>query len=289
METIKRSGLFFSFALCLDFLSPVYGQAQFDGETARYWSSLSRSSSRALYEEKLITEILEKSKDKYGDYQLEIVHTPMTSERGYRELKLGTLINFQTNPITRPLNADEIQVLPHGLMKGIMGYRRCITRRGDLPRFESVKTAEDLRNFKIGQVANWTDSDIFKANGYPVYEGPDLDAMFLMLSRGRFDCFPLGISEVEEELSRIATLYPDLVAVPDLVLHYPLPVRLQVRKESSQLIERLEYGLERMLKDGSFDKLFNTYFGDVVKRLKSPKTRQIDLSNPFLERHNPAQ
>lgn len=132
VERSKKSGLFFSFALYVGCFSPVYCQAQDEVDIARYWSSLSRSSSRALYEEKLITEILEKSKEKYGNYQLEIVHTPMTSGRGYRELTLGTLINFQTNPVTGSLDADDIQVLPYELMKGMMGYRRCITRRENL-------------------------------------------------------------------------------------------------------------------------------------------------------------
>ena len=48
------------------------------------------------------------------------------------------------------------------------------------------------------------------------------------------------------------------------------------------LAKTIEDGLEKALKDGSFDKLFLEYHGDVLARANVKNRTVIDLPNPFL-------
>ena len=54
-----------------------------------------------------------------------------------------------------------------------------------------------------------------------------------------------------------------------------------VRKRDARLAANLTAGLEKMVADGSFDKLFQEHFGEQIRQAALKERRIIDLDNPM--------
>ena len=55
-----------------------------------------------------------------------------------------------------------------------------------------------------------------------------------------------------------------------------------VNKNNTKLAADISLGLEKALKDGSFERIFNKYFGSAIKEVQQEKRRVFSLTNPFL-------
>jgi ABC-type amino acid transport substrate-binding protein len=108
-----------------------------------------------------------------------------------------------------------------------------------------------------------------------------------MLSYKRFDFFPRGISEIFTELNKESAQNPDLVIDENLLIHYPWPYYFFVSKSNPQLQKRLELGLRKMIKDGSFDAIFWKYNGKAIEAVNFKKRRIIHMKNHLLPKETP--
>lgn len=97
----------------------------------------------------------------------------------------------------------------------------------------------------------------------------------------RFDCLSLGIIEARRELASHQPANSTLALVPDLYLYYPLPVVFHVSATAGPLAERLEEGLERTLKDGSMEALFQSHFAKELTAIHAESRRLFILEAPL--------
>jgi len=179
----------------------------------------------------------------------------------------------------------EKQLLPvyFPLDKGLLGYRVFLIRSETQARLESVKGLGDLRQHSIGQGLNWGDVTILRKAGLTVVEGTSYEGLFAMLAAGRFELFSRGAVEIGEELARQKSNHPELMIERNLLLYYPLTRYFYVRRspEGEALARRISTGLERMLSDGSFDKMFQTFKAPFEGEIGFRNRLLIEIDNPL--------
>ncbi|HPR37592.1 MAG TPA: diguanylate cyclase, partial [Spirochaetota bacterium] len=74
-----------------------------------------------------------------------------------------------------------------------------------------------------------------------------------------------------------------------LALHYTFPVYFFVRKDNITLAARIEKGLRASIADGSFQRLFNMYNGEYIRKAAINKRKILRLNNPLLTDETPVR
>lgn len=208
----------------------------------------------------------------------------MGQTRALVELQNGRAIDVLWTMSSRQREAELLPVrIP--LDMGLIGWRLLLIRRSDAARFEAIRTPAGLQQLTALQGHDWPDTDILRANGYRVETGSDYGGMFKMLSSSRADYFPRSVFEVWNEFD--AFHWDDLMVAPGLALYYPSAFYFFVRKTNAALAAAIQSGLERMMADGSYARVFNDYFGEVIRRSALPLRRIFELSNPLLPAATP--
>jgi hypothetical protein len=229
---------------------------------------------------------LEKTRSQWGDFRL-TVGASMNGLRAVEELQQGNL-----NMIVRSTSKElerQFRPIRIPLDKGLRGYRVFLIRRQLQAKLDQVRTLADLKRFSIGQQAAWNDVEVLEKSGFNVVKGGKYDGLFGMLANGRFDLFSRSVTEVGDELRSQQARYPDLAVERNLLLYYPIAPYLFVRRDAGgeQLALRIEAGLNIMLKDGSFDKMFNVLKAPVEQELNMAGRRIIRIPNPLLSPETP--
>lgn len=182
--------------------------------------------------------------------------------------------------VTNRQREEDLYPIRICIFKGLGGWRVGLIRKGDEARFQTVKTAEDLRLYSVGQQADWPDTEILTGYGIPVVTTTTYDSLFKMLTLNRFDWFLRNIMEVWEEAN--AWKASDIVVEPRLLVRYPSAYYFFVSKENADLGERIEKGLEAALKDRSFDGLFREIHGNILELTRVKDRLILDIPNPLL-------
>ena len=164
------------------------------------------------------------------------------------------------------------------LDKGILGWRLFLINKRDEEAFASVHTLQQLARYAAGQQRDWTDVTILRANGLKVVDTAIYESMFKMLSADRFQYFPRGVGEIWDEEERNAAL--GLEVEPTLALHYPVQTFFFVGRKNQRLHDLIERGLRVALRDGSFEKLFEQYNGEALRKAKLESRRVFELKVP---------
>jgi hypothetical protein len=171
------------------------------------------------------------------------------------------------------------------LYQGLIGTRLLLVRREDLPRFAQVRTLADLSRLVAIQGHDWPDTDILRFNGLKVTTGSNYVNLFSMLHSRRGDYFPRGVTEIWNEAESSAAL--GVVVEPTLALHYPAAMYFFVNPHKPELADDLRRGLEAMVADGSFARLFHEYHDVYLKQANLKGRRVIELNNPLLPAATP--
>jgi hypothetical protein len=74
----------------------------------------------------------------------------------------------------------------------------------------------------------------------------------------------------------------DVVIEKHLVLQYPIAYFFYVNQNNAVLAKDIQLGLESMLRDGSFDKLFQEYNGAFIAKANLKNRHVIRIKNPFM-------
>ena len=243
---------------------------------------------RYLYQWEILRTALERTKDKWGPYRM----TPsnrMTERRQAFELRhatgrltvmyLGTTPEFERDLIAVHIPVD----------KNLGGYGVCLIRKEDQPRFDAVRTLDDLRRFKYGLGAGWLDVSILEASHFKVVTGTNYEGLFQMLIQKRFDVFLRATVEVLDEYDERIHDLPDMRIEKKLLLYYPLPMYFWFSKtpEGRRLAARAEEGMRAMIADGTYDRIFNEYQDWKIHRLQLQKRRVFRIDNPLLGPETP--
>ncbi len=108
-----------------------------------------------------------------------------------------------------------------------------------------------------------------------------------MTAYKRFDLFPRGINEIFSEFALHSKENPTLAIEKNLLIYYPWPYYFFFNKDDDALKKRIELGLRKMIKDGSFDAIFIKYNGDAIKQANLPGRRLIQINNYLLPKETP--
>lgn len=220
----------------------------------------------------------------YGSYILE--RSPeMSQGRALLELRNNdsSLVDI-ANVASDSEREKELTAIPIPIDGGLLGLRVCVVRRDDLPKFAGIESIEDLsdRDIRIGQGTHWPDTSILQVNGIKVVTHSRYEILFRMLDNNRFECFARGVSEVIYDLRLQDN--PDYIIELDLLLAYAMPSYFFVGNGKQEIAHRLQLGMERAIKDGSFADYLDRFYGQAINVLNLGSRRMLVLDNPFLSR-----
>lgn len=282
VNTSRRTALLTLAASTL--LGPWNARAGADIMAYRYWD-WGKTPKRDDYQVAALTLALQKTVPGYGPFSVERVVDIMSASRSRREVHAGRRLNVHAGP-WRDLQAeDPVErsiMMSTPVMGGLLGYRRLIVRRRDLPKFESITTAAPLKKLVAGQGRSWVDVPLLRQNGYRVVDSGNIATLIDMLVNQRFDYLPISVVEADFLMQQHPQLSDTLALVPGLMLYYPFPVMFYVSPREPMLAERLEAGLAAAKRDGSLDALTTRYFKAEIQQVKVSAGRCFVLANPMI-------
>ena len=178
---------------------------------------------------------------------------------------------------------DKYLAIPIPLLKGLNGWRLPVVHQDNVNIFKNIDTLAAFKEFRPGLYHSWTDYKILKHNDFSIVRGSDYQGLFQMLNKKRFDYFPRSIMVAASEVEMfIETKNLKLALDPYILIHYPTASYFYVNKQNTALAQTLTLGLERMIKNGKFDQLFERHFGELVKTIKAQNRKVFRLDNPLL-------
>ncbi len=261
--------------------------------TFRYWD-WGGTPKRDDYQFALLTLALDKTTKEYGPYQLSRVVQSYSTLRLRREINRGDVVNVHAGP-WRPLELSEDKLPERSLrvnipiLKDLLGYRKLLIRRSDLSLFKGIQHADDLKKLVVGQANGWVDVDIYRHNGYRINDTANPSTLFDMLAKKRFDYIPISLAEAGTALNSRPDLAGELMLLPDITLHFALPIIFYVNIHEPQMAERLEKGMNQAKQDGSFERLFKSSFADELQLVRDGSPKRFLLQNPFIPRELAAE
>ena len=219
-----------------------------------------------------------------GDYRVQMADFPMNQERQVLEIEAGRSLDVGPIPASAEREARLLAIrIP--INKGVLGWRLGLIRKHDDPRFAGVDTLADLKHVRLAQGQEWPDTQILRANGIPVITAPSYEGLFKMLASERFDFFPRSIAEIwDEQEANAGTLEVE----PHVAIHYFYDAYFMVNRKNTKLAKDISNGLERAIADGSFDALFQRYYGERLRKAKLETRTVIELTNPLLTPGTPS-
>jgi hypothetical protein len=254
-----------------------------------YPRSISEADSQYVYDYELLRLALEKTRDQYGAAELRPSADSMNQARAAEEIIAGSgLINIFARS-TSPEHEERMLPVRIPLDKGLVSYRLFLIRADMQPRFAAVKTLEELKRFSAGSFTTWADTRILRDAGFQVVTGDNYEGLFKMLVAGRFDFFSRSIDEAFREYEERKGELPDMKIEDTILLYFPTTRYFFVQRspEGKKLAERIEAGLNKMIRDGSFDAHFRKYKGPAIAMAELKKRKVFRISNAHLTRETP--
>ncbi|WP_338847703.1 amino acid ABC transporter substrate-binding protein [Massilia sp. W12] len=230
---------------------------------------------------------LDKTTPEFGPYQLSPAQEPMSKARYMALLEQGREPNIVWSSTSIEL---EQQFLPLRipLRRGLLGYRLCLIHQEMQEKLDQALNLAQLKHFSVGQGTNWGDARIYEALGMQVVRAK-YGNLFAMLDNRRFDLFPRGVNEIFAEYEQHKAAFPNLRIEKNLVLHYPWPYYFFFAKGDAARRRRIESGLRMMLKDGSFQTIFQKHHATALAQADLGRRRLLRLHNPLLPPQTPLQ
>jgi hypothetical protein len=124
-----------------------------------------------------------------------------------------------------------------------------------------------------------------------VIPGNSYDGLFDMLVAKRFDLFSRSVDEAYREFDERHAALPAMAIDDKILLYFPTTRYFFVQRspEGERLAKRLEAGLERMIRDGSFDAYFKQHKAPLIARANLKARRVFSIGNPLLPPLTPVQ
>jgi len=188
---------------------------------------------------------------------------------------------------TLPRYEQELLPIRIPVLKGLLGYRIFVIRKGEQQLFNRVHSLSQLKNLIAGQGTLWGDRLILEANGLPIKAAPGHSQLFSMLSGGQIDYVPRALHEPWSELPQFPEL--DLAVEQHLLLIYPFPMYFFVAPGNQALHDTIYRGLEMAIEDGSFDALFFSHpaIQTMLSQANPGQRTVLRLINPYLSPETP--
>ena len=169
-------------------------------DVVRYNISQQYNDPKQDYYIALLRMALNKSRERYGPYQLfenSFDHTPQG--RTLDLVERGKLLDVHWS-MTSKQREKQLGTVYVPLLKGMMGARLLLVREDTLDKLELIDSAAQLTNFTLGSGSDWPDTAIYEANGFVVTTS-NASTLPKMFQQRRFDLFPRALHEPWTELS----------------------------------------------------------------------------------------
>ncbi|HOP39466.1 MAG TPA: transporter substrate-binding domain-containing protein [Geobacteraceae bacterium] len=229
---------------------------------------------------------LDKTVAQYGPYRLQPSRSRMNEARSLAELlNPAGMVNVAWCGTSVQKERDYRAVrIP--LRKGILGYRVALIAGKRQVDIDRIRNLDDLKKASVGQGIGWGDVAIYEANGITVHTA-GYESLFRMVAANRIDLFPRGINEVFHEFADRHAAIPNLAVEKHLLIYYPWPYYFFFNKSAKSLAKRVETGIRKMMKDGSFDAIFMKYNRTAISKANLKNRRIIRIQNPTLPKNTP--
>ncbi|WP_339524278.1 substrate-binding periplasmic protein [Pseudomonas sp. EA_35y_Pfl2_R111] len=227
----------------------------------------------------LLTAALERTP---GRYQLQPTPVPMAQSRALLAIEHDSKSVQVAWTMTTREREERLLPIRIPIYRGLIGWRVLMQRSAEAEQLATVRTLDELKRFSFGQRHDWPDTAILRANGLDVVTSQHYLGLFQMLAAGRFDLFPREAVVAWQEQARAAEIGLALSIDNHLLLHYPTAFYFFTSRNRTDLAADIERGLEAMIADGSFQRLFEQYHGDTLRQANLHKRRIIELHNPDL-------
>ncbi len=232
----------------------------------------------------LLELILEKTKDKYGEFVIKEYSSKIKQSRVISLIKhketfrvIATMDSVKRRQDIRPIEIP--------IYKGLLSHRIFIIREEDQPLFSKIKTKEQLQSLSAIQGHDWPDSDILQNAGFKLRRSPNYAGIFNMLRLKRGDYFPRGAHEPWQEVLKHKD--KKLSVEKTLLIQYDAPFYFFVNYEDKELYNRIKDGFLLAIKNGSFDRLFYSHpeILRIFKNANLSSRKLFRINNPDFIKH----
>ncbi len=236
------------------------------------------------FQKDVIDAILLATEEEYGEFSLQYIDTVLSDKRITTELKLGRQVHFDfyTSFNGRERNTEDSVNIHFPLFNGLLGLRRVVVRRSEHSLVSRLSSVAQFKTMQFGQVRQWPDVKIYQYAGLHVVNADRYVNLYPMLAKGRFNFLPLSILEIDTELEKQQSFYDELMVHEQIYIFYPLPVYLSVTKALPELMERLRFGIKKVIESGDFQTIFHKYFQQHIENIAPEYAKVFILNNPVL-------
>jgi ABC-type amino acid transport substrate-binding protein len=216
----------------------------------------------APYMHAALSNILALSEDKYGRASL-TSSAEIEQGRAFANMATNKGIDIFVGGIDAEREATASPIY-FPIDRGLLGFRLCLMHE-QKKSFNDIKTLEELRARKVlfGMGTHWPDKNTFESQGFETVTSPRYESLFSMLINDRFDCFLRSLAEIGAELEQRPKM--PLKIEENLVFIYPSAEFLFVSNMNPELKERLNYGFERAIENGSFFDIFKAHYQQTMQ------------------------
>lgn len=265
--------------ICLPLVLLWYSTSKHPGTTIKLWSG-NKTLAYQVYEREVLEAVLAATVKGYGDIPLLVDTTGVADEAAI--FRTGDFDVFGTGAGNPKLAAEEKTIIPHPLMKGLLGYRILIVRAAERGKLAAMTSADALQQQRLGVPAGGIDAELFRHNGFKAVEAGSINDLFTRQAEKTFDYTALGVSEIGEVFTQKAAPVGGLVQDETLLIYYPFPLVFYVNPNNPELALRINQGMQVIARTGELDQIFERHFGALVDGLGLKQRRLIRLDNPFL-------
>ncbi|MBD1390071.1 hypothetical protein IC617_11580 [Neiella sp. HB171785] len=243
---------------------------------------------RVTYKLEVLTQALEVTQAQYGPYELVINNGRMTNKRVIQRLEKGGAENVYFGVTSHEL---EQRLLPIRIptRMGVLNYRLLLIHKDNAHRFADIRTVEQLKALTVGLGSQWGTRQVLESQGFSVTPSNTYDGLFKMLETKRYDYAPRGPNEIYLELEHFREQMPNVIVEPTLALFIAAPFYLFVSPHNPELAERLQVGLEHMVKSGWLRQHFYQHYQANIERAAIDKRYVIYIDNPLLPEQTPLE
>jgi hypothetical protein len=256
-----------------------------DVEVIKHVNSIFDRDEQKTYYIALLQLAIKKAEHKFGLASLQAFGTPMVYQRKLKSLNDGELDVMWA--VTSQQREEQSLPIRIPILKGLIGYRVMVIQQSMQQTLGHELHTQQIKEMVALQGADWTDTKILRSNGFRVETTSWLNGLYNGVSKGFYDYLPRSVLEPWVEMRRFH--FENLVVEEKHLLYYPAALYYFVQKDNKALAQRLEYGLNQAIDDGSFDRLFYSYpvHQEALSKGKLNDRVVHQLSNPFLPKTVP--
>lgn len=241
---------------------------------------------RTQYTHAVLKEALEVSSEKYGPYKIEFLVDVLTSQKKIIALHDGDKINLAMAMASADWEYLSIPIrIP--IRRGIANYRLLTINKKNAEIFKEITTKQQLKALTVGVQKDWVLKDILESEEFNLVESGSYDGVFKMLNHQRFDYVPRGIYEAYDEILLREKELPNLMVEPKLALYIPQPYYIFVSPKFPNIAERIEFGLETMIAQGTLQQMLQDHYGYFLKKADIANRTIINIGNKQLTKNTP--